>query len=182
MGLNVLEVSNASELGRFLFRNSAKKVVHFTGAGRFSSCESGQALVRILGHMRSGTSMPAAQPRTRSRILGSGEGKTKAHGCALGRLCLGAGGATAAHEGYSGGASSGGEVILRASHRQADWQSEFDGRAHCHGTQGLEHDQDRVYLMGMCPLFVGMKARISCILPEPLRGGASPAPKSPHSH
>ena len=52
------EVSNASELGRLLFKNSARTVAHFTGTGRFSSCESGQALVRILTHVRQGTTMP----------------------------------------------------------------------------------------------------------------------------
>ena len=46
--------SNASELGRLLFKNSFTHVVHFTGTGRFLPSSSGQSLVSILSSMREG--------------------------------------------------------------------------------------------------------------------------------
>ena len=46
--------SNVSELGRLLFKNSFTHVVHFTGTGRFLPSSSGQSLVSILTSMREG--------------------------------------------------------------------------------------------------------------------------------
>ena len=47
--------TNASELGRLLFKYSTQRVVYFTGTGRFSDCASGQQLVQLLSHMRQGS-------------------------------------------------------------------------------------------------------------------------------
>ena len=52
-----VQESNHSELGRLLFKQSFTHVAHFTGTGRFSSCESGQDLVAILSTMRAGETM-----------------------------------------------------------------------------------------------------------------------------
>ncbi|CAE7487143.1 tkt, partial [Symbiodinium necroappetens] len=167
------EESNASELGRLLFKNSVRIVVHFTGTGRFSSCASGQSLVRILGHMRQGTSLSDAlwrelqsrvlQPDTLSTVNGREEFFSAYWGGMaweqVGRL---------QHLRST--------LEARAAQEQLYFVQAIDKPA---GGRSLTPEEASAalrtvnmtktgYLMGMCPLFVGMKVRISCILPETL--------------
>ena len=158
------EVSNASQLGRLLFKNSARTVVHFTGTGRFSSCESGQALVRIL-------TMPddlwALLRALQSESLSSDIAKEQF--------------LTA----YWGGFSW--EQVARLQHVRAAMEARAAGQQlyiaqaidKPTGGRSLSAEQASAalkvvnmtktgYLIGMCPLFVGMKARVLCILPEPM--------------
>lgn len=169
----LLQESNASELGRLLFKNSVRIVVHFTGTGRFSSCASGQSLVRILGHMRQGTSLSDAlwrelqsrvlQPDTLSTVNGREEFFSAYWGGMaweqVGRL---------QHLRST--------LEARAAQEQLYFVQAIDKPA---GGRSLTPEEASAalrtvnmtktgYLMGMCPLFVGMKVRISCILPETL--------------
>ena len=58
--LNAAGESTASELGRYLFKDSFTHVVQFHGTGRFSTCNDGKDLVELLACMRAGRKMPDA--------------------------------------------------------------------------------------------------------------------------
>lgn len=169
----LLQESNASELGRLLFKNSVRIVVHFTGTGRFSSCASGQSLVRILGHMRQGTSLSDAlwrelQSRVlRPETLSTVNGREEFFSAYWGGM---------AWEQVGRLQHLRSTLEARAAQEQLYFVQAIDKPA---GGRSLTPEQASAalrtvnmtktgYLMGMCPLFVGMKVRISCILPETL--------------
>ena len=162
--------SNSSELGRLLFKNSARIVVHFTGTGRFSTCASGQSLVRILTHMRQGTRLPdELWQELQARVW-----RTESLGGRDGLLST-----------YWGGLAW--EQVARLQHiraileARAAQQQLYFVQAIDKATKGRSLSPEQAsaalkvvnmtktgYLIGMCPLFVGMKVRISCNLPEAL--------------
>ncbi|CAK9107069.1 Uncharacterized protein SCF082_LOCUS49855, partial [Durusdinium trenchii] len=170
------QASNAAELGRLLFKNSMGIVVHFTGTGRFSSCASGQALVAILQHMRQGTAMTdALWAQLQSRVY-EVQQLQDLQTAPSRRAFLRA---------YWGALAW--EQVARLQQLRAVLEAE-DAGERLYFVQAIDKPTGDAtlssaqvsaalqclnmtktgYLIGMCPLFLGMEVRISCILPEPL--------------
>ncbi|CAK9053711.1 unnamed protein product [Durusdinium trenchii] len=167
------DVSNASELGRLLFKNSLGKVVHFTGTGRFSDCTSGKQLVALLSSMRNGTEIPdALRDALQERKFEVGSHKT----LDLKKQLLLA---------HWGGFAW--EVVARLQQLRAALEAKKANKMlyliqaidRPTGGQALSKEQtlsalqvvnmtNTGYLIGMCPVFEGMQARITCILKEPM--------------
>jgi len=167
------DVSNASELGRLLFKNSLGKVVHFTGTGRFSDCTSGKQLVALLSSMRNGTEIPdALWDALQERKFEVGSHKT----LDLKKQLLLA---------HWGGFAW--EVVARLQQLRAALEAKKANKMlyliqaidRPTGGQALSKEQtlsalqvvnmtNTGYLIGMCPVFEGMQARITCILKEPM--------------
>lgn len=167
------DVSNASELGRLLFKNSLGKVVHFTGTGRFSDCTSGKQLVALLSSVRNGTEIPdALWDALQERKFEVGSHKT----LDLKKQLLLA---------HWGGFAW--EVVARLQQLRAALEAKKANKMlyliqaidRPTGGQALSKEQtlsalqvvnmtNTGYLIGMCPVFEGMQARITCILKEPM--------------
>ena len=166
--------SNAAELGRFLFKNCIQHVVHFTGTGRFSACASGAALVDILCSMREGRILPEELwSQLQGRVVD------------LNALSSDAGTINkilAAHWGALAW-----EQIARLQHLRVQLEAKRAKRTVFYsqaidlpagpGTFSEEDAKSALkvvnmtktnYLMGMCPLFIGMEVRLSCVVQEPL--------------
>ena len=170
------QASNAAELGRLLFKNSMGIVVHFTGTGRFSSCASGQALVAILQHMRQGTAMTdALWAQLQSRVYEVQQQQDLQTAPSRGVFLRAYWGALAW------------EQVARLQQLRAVLEAEDAGErlyfvqaidkptgdaalSSAQVSAALQHlNMTKTgYLIGMCPLFLGMEVRISRILPEPL--------------
>ncbi|CAK9025958.1 Uncharacterized protein SCF082_LOCUS17293, partial [Durusdinium trenchii] len=169
--------ANAAELGRLLFKNSMGIVVHFTGTGRFSSCASGQALVAILQHMRQGAAMTdALWAQLQSRVY-EVQQLQDLQTAPSRRAFLRA---------YWGALAW--EQVARLQQLRAVLEAE-DAGERLYFVQAIDKPTGDAtlssaqvsaalqclnmtktgYLIGMCPLFLGMEVRISCILPEPLQ-------------
>ena len=166
-------VSNNSELGRLLFKNSLLRVVHFTGTGRFSDCSSGRQLVEILTHMRNGTSMSDS-------LWAALEARSyNPKGLANAEL------QTALLRAHWGGFAW--EQVARLQHIRVGLEARQAKKTvylvqaidRATGSMELTKEQSLTalqfvnmtkssYLMGLCPLYEGMLARISCILPMPM--------------
>ena len=165
--------SNAAELGRNLFKNSLQRVVHFTGSGRFSDCPSGQQLVQILMCMREGKRMPddlwaALQARAYSKEqLRAEESRQRlldAHwgGLAWEQVAR----LQHVRSGLEAKALNKIVYLVQAIDR-ATGSNELT-REQCISALQIVNMTKTHYLMGICPLYEGMAARISCILDAPL--------------
>ncbi|CAK9111957.1 unnamed protein product, partial [Durusdinium trenchii] len=131
--------SNASELGRLAFKSSLQRVVHFTGSGRFSQCASGQQLVKILLSMREGRPLEdGLWEALEARSIG-GEQLLENQMLQTRLLNFGVG--------------------TRPTELTKEQSLTALQVANMNKTQ---------YLVGICPLFEGMAARISCILDMPM--------------
>ncbi|CAE7222568.1 hypothetical protein AK812_SmicGene41034 [Symbiodinium microadriaticum] len=162
--------SNVSELGRLMFKYSIQHVVHFTGTGRFSTCQSGKDLVAILEHMRAGTAMPDAlwgslQSRElRPRDLSSNDDLQQrffgAHWGAfawdqVARLQQ----IRAGHE-----AAAAGQTLYYVQAVDQATEPEPLSPAESQAALQVVNMGTSGYLMGMVPLFLGMQASLrSCL-------------------
>lgn len=166
--------SNAAELGRLLFKNCIQHVVHFTGTGRFSACASGAALVDILCAMREGRILPEELwPQLKGRVVDLDA--LSSNGGTINKIL-------AAHWGALAW-----EQIARLQHLRVQLEAKRAKRTVFYsqaidlpagpGTFSPEDAKSALkvvnmtktnYLMGMCPLFIGMEVRLSCVVQEPL--------------
>ena len=165
--------SNAAELGRMLFKNSLQRVVHFTGSGRFSTCSSGQQLVEILLAMREGKKMSDA---LWAALEARSSGILKLQADELRGRSLDA---------HWGGLAW--EQVARLQHVRVGLEAKEMKKTvylvqaidRATGPNELTREQSisalqilnmtkTHYLMGICPPYEGMAARISCILDVPL--------------
>lgn len=166
--------SNAAELGRLLFKNCVQHVVHFTGTGRFSACASGAALVDILCTMREGRILPdELWSQLQGRVVDLNE--LSSDGGTVNKIL-------AAHWGALAW-----EQIARLQHLRVQLEAKRAKRTVFYsqaidlpagpGTFSEEDAKSALkvvnmtktnYLMGMCPLFIGMEVRLSCVVQEPL--------------
>ena len=159
--------STAAELGRLLFKNAITHVFHFTGTGRFSACTSGQDLVHILAHMRRCEPFPAnlwAKLETRAVKEGQPDARL------LDPKFL---------EGHEGALVW--ELVARLQQRRAQRDAvRLRARLfYCQAVDTPLNAKDAftrpdamealavvnltttAYLLGMCPLFIGMQIRLS---------------------
>ena len=144
--------SNASELGRIALKSSLQRVVHFTGSGRFSKCaffcRCGKAgLSRLI---------------SREQLLEDGMLRTRLLNAHWGGLAW--------------------EQVAPLQHLRVAWEAQQQSRTlflvqaidRAKGPTELTKEQSFAalqvanmnktqYLMGICPLYEGMAARISCI-------------------
>ncbi len=163
--------SNMSELGRLLFKNSLQHVVHFTGTGRFLESPSGRDLVAVLQSMRTGTPMPDdVWERLRAREVDIGALQSDQQ---LRQRFL------SAHWGAFSWEQVGRLQQIRAGYEALNTQQTIyyvqavdtatDGRTLTREETEAALKQVNMnttgYLLGMLPLYVGMPARISAILP-----------------
>ena len=166
--------SNAAELGRLLFKNCIQHVVHFTGTGRFSACASGAALVDILCSMREGRILPdELWSQLQARVVDLDA--LSSNGATINKIL-------AAHWGALAW-----EQIARLQHLRVQLEAKRTKRTVFYsqaidlpagpGTFSPEDAKSALkvvnmtktnYLMGMCPLFIGMEVRLSCVVQEPL--------------
>ena len=165
--------SNAAELGRNLFKNSLQRVVHFTGSGRFSDCPSGQQLVQILMCMREGKRMPddlwaALQARAYSkeqlRAQESRQRLLDAHWGGLAWEQV----ARLQHVRIGLEAKALNKIVYLVQAIDRATGSNELTREQCISALQIVNMTKTHYLMGICPLYEGMAARISCILDAPL--------------
>ena len=166
--------SNASELGRIAFKQSLQRVVHFTGSGRFSKCASGQQLVRILLSMRRGEHLEdalweALESRviSREQLFSDNSLRSRLLSAHWGGLAW--------------------EQVARLQHLRVAWEAQQRSTTlflvqaidRASGPTDLTREQSlkalqvvnmtrTQYLMGICPLYEGMAARVSCILDMPM--------------
>ena len=165
--------SNAAELGRLMFKASLQHVVHFRGSGRFSTCASGQQLVQVLTSMRSGLKLSdELWAALEARCFTADQLKAPE----LGERLL------ASHWGGMAW-----EQVARLQHIRVGLEAKqlkktlYLVQAIDRATGPVELTKEQSlkalqvvnmtkthYLMGMCPLYEGMAARISCILDAPL--------------
>eukprot|EP00438_Fugacium_kawagutii_P017947 Skav211370 [mRNA] locus=scaffold595:25004:28193:- [translate_table: standard] len=166
--------SNNAELGRIAFKSSLQRIVHFTGSGRFSKCESGQQLVKILLSMRQGKIMDddlwaALEARlvTREELMQDEvlrERVLKAHwgGLAWEQVCR----LQHLRVVWEAQQKATTLFLVQAIDRPkgpTEWTQEYSLAALQVANMGRTQ-----YLMGICPLYEGMPARISCILDVPM--------------
>lgn len=165
--------SNAAELGRNLFKNSLQRVVHFTGSGRFSDCPSGQQLVQILMCMREGKRLPddlwaALQARAYSkeqlRAQESRQRLLDAHWGGLAWEQV----ARLQHVRIGLEAKALNKIVYLVQAIDRATGSNELTREQCISALQIVNMTKTHYLMGICPLYEGMAARISCILDAPL--------------
>lgn len=165
--------SNAAELGRNLFKNSLQRVVHFTGSGRFSDCPSGQQLVQILMCMRQGKRLPddlwaALQARAYSkeqlRAQESRQRLLDAHWGGLAWEQV----ARLQHVRIGLEAKALNKIVYLVQAIDRATGSNELTREQCISALQIVNMTKTHYLMGICPLYEGMAARISCILDAPL--------------
>lgn len=165
--------SNAAELGRNLFKNSLQRVVHFTGSGRFSDCPSGQQLVQILMCMREGKRLPddlwaALQARAYSkeqlRAQESRQRLLNAHWGGLAWEQV----ARLQHVRIGLEAKALNKIVYLVQAIDRATGSNELTREQCISALQIVNMTKTHYLMGICPLYEGMAARISCILDAPL--------------
>lgn len=165
--------SNAAELGRNLFKNSLQRVVHFTGSGRFSDCPSGQQLVQILMCMRQGKRLPddlwaALQARAYSkeqlRAQESRQRLLNAHWGGLAWEQV----ARLQHVRIGLEAKALNKIVYLVQAIDRATGSNELTREQCISALQIVNMTKTHYLMGICPLYEGMAARISCILDAPL--------------
>ena len=165
--------SNAAELGRNLFKNSLQRVVHFTGSGRFSDCPSGQQLVQILMCMREGKRMPddlwaALQARAYSkeqlRAQESRQRLLDAHWGGLAWEQV----ARLQHVRIGLEAKALNKIVYLVQAIDRATGSNELTKEQCISALQIVNMTKTHYLMGICPLYEGMAARISCILDAPL--------------
>lgn len=165
--------SNAAELGRNLFKNSLQRVVHFTGSGRFSECPSGQQLVQILMCMREGKRLPddlwaALQARAYSkeqlRAQESRQRLLDAHWGGLAWEQV----ARLQHVRIGLEAKALNKIVYLVQAIDRATGSNELTREQCISALQIVNMTKTHYLMGICPLYEGMAARISCILDAPL--------------
>ena len=166
--------TNASELGRIAFKQSLQRVVHFTGSGRFSTCFSGQQLVKILSTMRQGRCLEdelwealEARVITREKITSDPSLRVRLLDAHWGALAW--------------------EQVARLQHLRVAWEAQQKSTVlylvqaidRASGPTELTKEQSMKalqvvnmtrtqYLMGICPLYEGMAARVSCILDMPM--------------
>lgn len=165
--------SNAAELGRNLFKNSLQRVVHFTGSGRFSDCPSGQQLVQILMCMREGKRMPddlwaALQARAYSKEqLRAEESRQRLLDAHWGGLAWEQV-ARLQHVRIGLEAKALNKIVYLVQAIDRATGSNELTREQCISALQIVNMTKTHYLMGICPLYEGMAARISCILDAPL--------------
>ena len=165
--------SNAAELGRNLFKNSLQRVVHFTGSGRFSDCPSGQQLVQILMCMREGKCMPddlwaALQARAYSKEqLRAEESRQRLLDAHWGGLAWEQV-ARLQHVRIGLEAKALNKIVYLVQAIDRATGSNELTREQCISALQIVNMTKTHYLMGICPLYEGMAARISCILDAPL--------------
>ena len=165
--------SNAAELGRNLFKNSLQRVVHFTGSGRFSDCPSGQQLVQILMCMREGKRMPddlwaALQARAYSKEqLRAEESRQRLLDAHWGGLAWEQV-ARLQHVRIGLEAKALNKIVYLVQAIDRATGSNELTKEQCISALQIVNMTKTHYLMGICPLYEGMAARISCILDAPL--------------
>ena len=165
--------SNAAELGRNLFKNSLQRVVHFTGSGRFSDCPSGQQLVQISMCMREGKRMPddlwaALQARAYSKEqLRAEESRQRLLDAHWGGLAWEQV-ARLQHVRIGLEAKALNKIVYLVQAIDRATGSNELTREQCISALQIVNMTKTHYLMGICPLYEGMAARISCILDAPL--------------
>eukprot|EP00435_Cladocopium_sp_Y103_P048345 s4006_g14.t1 len=165
--------SNAAELGRLMFKDSFKRVVHFTGSGRFSTCASGKQLVEILTAMREGQGLT---DELWAALEARSFDKEQLQASDLGPQLL---------QAHWGGLAW--EQVARLQHVRVALEAKQSNKMlylvqaidRATGPNELSREESlkalqivnmtkTQYLMGVCPLYEGMPARISCILDAPL--------------
>ncbi len=171
---NLKEEDTPAELGREAFHAGVNFVSLFTGTGRFSTCESGQKLVQILECMRLGRQMPRELwDELQKRQLVEDERDPRLDEPRF-------------RNGHEGGFLW--DVVGRLQHLRAirdaaaAGQRIFYAQAVDVPTNSVEHFSptdvtealramnmtSSGYLMGMCPLFIGMQVRLSQNFSKPL--------------
>jgi hypothetical protein len=173
--------STADELGRLLFRDNLTHVVQFTGTGRFQDTPSGRQLVAVLDCMRSGKPMS-------DELWAALSARAVDETCADPRLAE-----PRFAEGHEGATRW--EFVARLQHlravresRQADRRLWYVQAIDTPTEPGVDWTRATAlealevvsmvasgYLMGLCPLYVGMHVRLTgnlakAVLVRELRG------------